>query len=133
MEFRSKIGHMPTLIQEFVPKECELRITCVGEEVFACRIAARNSDVTADDYRFDTANLEHEPVERPDLVGRMHSYMRSFDLNFGCFDFIVTKSGETIFLEMNPNGQWKWVQDLTGQPIGQAIAMQLMRGGDLGT
>jgi hypothetical protein len=58
----------------------------------------------------------------------MRAYMKAFGLNFGCFDFIVPKGGgEPIFLEMNPNGQWLWVQSKTGQDIGEAIAGQLIR------
>ncbi|MET2829780.1 MvdC/MvdD family ATP grasp protein [Mesorhizobium shangrilense] len=118
-EHRDKIGHMPTLFQEFIEKEAELRITCVGDEVFACEIRGRPGDVTNDDYRFDTPNLPHEAVERPDLTDRMHAYMKAFGLHFGCFDFIVPKGGgEPVFLEMNPNGQWLWVQLRTGQDIG---------------
>lgn len=121
-----KVRHMPTMFQQFVEKQAELRITCVGREIFACRISPRVGDVTSDDHRFDTANLPHEAVDHPELVERMQAYMDRFGLNFGCFDFIVPKSGgEPIFLEMNPNGQWHWVQQLTGQDIGGAIARLL--------
>lgn len=122
-----KIGHMPTLFQEFIEKESELRITCVDQEVFACEIRARPEDVTHDDYRFDTPNLPHKAVERPELTERMQAYMKALGLNFGCFDFIVPIGGEPIFLEMNCNGQWYWVEERTGQKIGEAIARQLIR------
>ena len=122
-----KIGHMPTLFQEFIEKDSELRITCVGSEVFACEIRARPEDVTHDDYRFDTPNLPHRAVNCPDLTGRMQAYMQALGLNFGCFDFIVRKGGEPVFLEMNCNGQWFWVQEKTGQDIGKAIAEDLIR------
>lgn len=127
VEFSDKIGYMPTLFQQFVPKDSELRITCVGEQVFACRIQTRAGDITSDDYRFDTPNLQHTAIECPDLTSRLHAYMKAFGLNFGCFDFIVSKTGEAIFLECNCNGQWLWVQDRTGQPIGEAIATELLR------
>jgi glutathione synthase/RimK-type ligase-like ATP-grasp enzyme len=128
-----KISHMPTLFQRFVEKDSELRITCVENEAFACEIRARPGDITSDDYRFDTSNLPHLGVARPDLTERMYSYMKAFDLSFGCFDFIVPKSGqEPIFLEMNPNGQWLWVQNQTGQDIGKAIAEQLIRHSSVG-
>jgi glutathione synthase/RimK-type ligase-like ATP-grasp enzyme len=126
-EFSDKIGHMPTLFQEFIPKNSELRVTCVGDQVFACRIQNRVGDITSDDYRFDTSNLEHTAMECPELTTRLHAYMRAFGLNFGCFDFIVSKSDEVIFLECNCNGQWLWVQERTGQPIGEAIAKRLLQ------
>lgn len=127
VEFSDKIGNMPTLIQQFIEKDSELRVTCVGEQVFACRIETRAGDLTSDDYRFDTPNLQHTAIECPDLTSRLHAYMKALSLNFGCFDFIVSKTGEIVFLECNCNGQWAWVEDRTGQPIGEAIATQLIR------
>ncbi len=121
-ECSDKVRHMPTLFQEFVEKRYELRITCVGRRVFACRIESRANDLTSDDYRFDTKNLSHFACECPELHRRLHDYMEEFGLNFGCFDIIISKTGEPIFLECNPNGQWLWVENLTGQPIGKAIA-----------
>ncbi len=131
-EFGDKIGHMPTLLQEFIPKKWELRITCVGNDVFACQIQTREGDITSDDYRFDTSNLEHTAVECPELASRMHAYMKFFGMNFGCFDFIVPEHGEPVFLECNCNGQWLWVENLTGQPIGLAIARQLLQHATVG-
>jgi len=124
-EAKDSIVHMPTLFQEFVEKACELRVTCVGEKVFACRIEPRQGDVTADDYRFDTTNLSHSAWECPELHGSLRAYMRAFGLNFACFDIAITKTGEAVFFESNPNGQWAWVENLTGLPIGKAIADEL--------
>jgi glutathione synthase/RimK-type ligase-like ATP-grasp enzyme len=126
-ELSDKIGHMPTLFQKFIPKHSELRVTCIGEQVFTCQIRTRAGDITSDDYRFDTPNLQHTAIECPELTTRLHEYMKAFDLNFGCFDFIVSERGEVVFLECNCNGQWLWVQERTGQPIGEAIASQLLR------
>lgn len=119
-----KIAYLPTTFQEFIPKKCELRITCIGREVFACRIDSRD-DVTADDYRFDTTGLDHVASEWPNLHERLHTYMDLLGLSFACFDIIVPHQGEPVFLEANPNGQWLWVEHLTGLPIGRAIAEEL--------
>jgi biotin carboxylase len=37
--------------------------------------------------------------------------MRRLGLLFGCFDFIVTPEGEHVFLEVNPAGQFLWVEE----------------------
>lgn len=121
-----KIAHMPTLYQQFIVKDSEIRITCVGDRVFACRIEARPGDLTSDDYRFDTPNLQHAAIECPELTSGIQAYMRAFGLRFGCFDFIVAKNGDRVFLECNPNGQWYWVEERTAQPIGAAIASDLL-------
>jgi glutathione synthase/RimK-type ligase-like ATP-grasp enzyme len=126
-EFGDKIVHMPTLFQRFIIKQCELRITCVGEKAFACKIEPRRNDLTSDDYRFDTRRLVHSAVEAPGLESLLFAYMRSLGLVFGCFDFAVSAAGQPVFLECNPNGQWRWVEEMTGLPIGAAIADELMR------
>ncbi len=123
---KDKVRYMPTLFQEFVEKRCELRITCVGEQVFACCIEARSGDVTSDDHRFDTKRLNHSAYECPELHGKLRAYMRATGLNFACFDVIVTNSGDTVFLEANPNGQWLWCEEMAALSIGEAIAAELM-------
>ena len=52
--------------------------------------------------------------------------MTAFGLNFGCFDVLVTKAGTPVFLECNPNGQWLWVEQMTGLPIAETVAHELM-------
>lgn len=122
-----QVKYMPTLFQEFVRKDAELRITCAGDQIFACEIRARPSDLTADDSRFDIEGLPHRAVEVPELHDRLRAYMQAFGVNFGCFDFLVPEGGGVpVFLEMNPNGQWAWVQKRTGQDIGRAVADLLL-------
>lgn len=125
-QLKDKVRHLPTTFQQFIEKRCELRVTCVGEQVFACRIETRPGTLSADDYRFETQNLNHTACECPELHDRLHAYMRGLQINFACFDFIVPQEGEPIFLEANCNGQWAWVQNLTGLRIGKAIAEELL-------
>jgi D-alanine-D-alanine ligase-like ATP-grasp enzyme len=47
--------------------------------------------------------------------------LRELGLQFGAFDFIVDKEGELYFLEVNPNGQWYWLEDMAGVLISDAI------------
>jgi len=125
-EFQDKIPHLPTQFQEFIEKRYELRITCVGKRVFTCRIEPRPGEITDEDCRFDIRSLNHVACECPELHEKLHTYMKEFGLNFGCFDVAITKTGEAVFFECNPNGQWLWIENLTGQPIGKAIAEELM-------
>lgn len=123
------IPHLATTFQEFVSKRSELRVTCVGREVLACEIIPRPDDLTADDSRFDMKHLIHKAVEcSSDLKRKLWAYMDTFGLVFGAFDLVVRPSGEIVFLECNPNGQWQWVEDLTRLPIGEGIARYLLQG-----
>lgn len=54
--------------------------------------------------------------------------VKDLGLEFGAIDFILDKKGVYWFLEINPNGQWGFVEERTNQPIGAAIAARLKTG-----
>jgi glutathione synthase/RimK-type ligase-like ATP-grasp enzyme len=123
---KDKIAHMPTIFQEYIEKAYELRVTCVGDQVFCCRIDSQASAESSEDFRFNARNLNHELIECPELEPKLKAYLEKFGLNFGCFDIAVTPSGEFVFFECNPNGQWLWIEELTGARIGKAVADLLL-------
>lgn len=47
-------------------------------------------------------------------------------LLYAAFDFAVTPSGDWIFFECNPSGQWQWLEGETGAAISNAIAQLLI-------
>lgn len=113
------------LFQEFVPKQYEVRLTVVGERLFAARIDA-GSEAARLDWRTDYASLKFTPIDVPDDVAAgVRALMAALRLRFGALDFVVDPSDVWWFLEINPNGQWGWVEDATGQPIADAIAADL--------
>ena len=115
-----------SFVQEYVGKAFELRITVVGNRVFACRINSQSqTDETGRiDWRQGVEHgVKHEAFDLPeDIAEKCRKYLQRMGLNFGCFDFIVTPGGEYVFLECNPNGQWLWVEMATGLKIADAIA-----------
>lgn len=48
-------------------------------------------------------------------------------LRFGALDFLLTPEVAWVFLEVNPNGQWAFIEQATGLPIAAAIADALTR------
>jgi len=113
-------------VQNYIEKQFELRITVVGKEVFACKIDSQILDETKGkiDWRqgYDYG-LKHEPFELPQSIKIFCiNYLNRMNLNFGCFDMIVTPENEYVFLECNPNGQWLWIEQETGMKISEAIA-----------
>ncbi len=113
-------------VQNYVDKAFELRITIVSNDVFACKIDSQvQSDSTGKiDWRqgYDYG-LKLSAFDLPRAISnKCKNFLKKMKLNFGCFDFIVTPSGEYVFLECNPNGQWLWVELATGQKISESIA-----------
>jgi hypothetical protein len=50
------------------------------------------------------------------------------DLNYGAADFIVTPDGRHCFLEVNPVGEFFWLEKHPGLPLSGAIADLLVSG-----
>lgn len=113
----------PCIFQEYVSKKIELRITVVGNQVFACAIYSQNSEKTLHDWRnYDLKNTPHEKWNLPNKVEKnCLTLVKSYGLPFGAIDMILTPDDEYVFLELNPNGQWAWIEDLTNMPIGKAV------------
>ncbi|WP_071289069.1 MvdC/MvdD family ATP grasp protein [Mycolicibacterium llatzerense] len=127
-QLRANVGVMPTFLQEYIDKSADLRVVCVGERVFACRIDSQADELTRHDFRIGTKSLDHQLITLPEsLINRMHTFMDNLGIDFGCFDFLEVESGEPYFLECNPNGQWLWLQERTGAPISTALADHLAR------
>ncbi len=118
-------------LQNYIEKQYELRITVCCDDVVACKIdSQRQTDETGKvDWRQGYEHdLKHEIVDIPEEIKRFClAFLDRMGLNFGCFDFIVTPDGEYVFLECNPNGQWLWIELLTGFDISKIIAKNLAK------
>jgi glutathione synthase/RimK-type ligase-like ATP-grasp enzyme len=124
-----RIKFTPCVFQEYIPKLVELRITVVGESFFAAAIYSQNSAKSKIDWRkYDFDNTPYEPFELPaEMRKKLLMLLKELGLVYGAVDCIVTPSGDIYFLEINPGGQWLWVEILTGMSIGEAIADELIQ------
>lgn len=121
---KASISLCPTYLQEAIAKDHELRVTIIGHRLFNCRIDSQGVEGAEQDWRaVDTIKLPHriEPL-RPEVDTALRAYLRQCGLRFGAFDLIVTPQGEHVFLELNPNGQWYWVELATQAPMAEAMA-----------
>jgi MvdD family ATP-grasp ribosomal peptide maturase len=119
----------PMTFQEMVPKSLELRVTVVGQNIFAASIDSQSSERATYDWRRDGVGLleEWRPYELPeDTKARLLHLMDYFGLNYGAVDFIVTPGGQHIFLEVNPVGEFFWLERSPGLPISKAMADVLL-------
>lgn len=116
------VKNAPVQIQDYVEKDYELRITVVGERVFAVRIDSQLNESTKVDWRPHTFLNPHSAVSIPEKIESFcRTYTRDQRLLFGAMDFIVDTAGRYVFLENNPSGQYLWLEDETGVPITEAL------------
>ncbi|MFG2909502.1 hypothetical protein ACGF13_31115 [Kitasatospora sp. NPDC048286] len=57
----------------------------------------------------------------PEIAKAVIRMLDLLEFPYGAFDFVVSPSGEWTFLEVNPNGQYGFVEQATGLPITAAI------------
>ncbi|MBN3929184.1 ATP-grasp ribosomal peptide maturase [Streptomyces verrucosisporus] len=110
------------LFQEWVPKAYEVRLTAVGGRLFAAEIHA-DSPAGHVDWRSDYDSHRYRLCEPPPAVAAgVRRMMDALGLPYGAFDFVVTPEGRWCFLEVNPSGQFGFVEQATGLPITAAVA-----------
>lgn len=117
----------PVIFQEEITKKYDVRVTVVGRRVFAVAIFSQVSDQTEVDWRKGSRpDLRHELIELPgELEQQCIRLVQMLGLKFGAIDLICDRDGQYWFLEINPNGQWAWLENLTGAPIASAIVDEL--------
>ena len=116
------ISLCPTQLQEYVEKAFELRITIIGQKVFAVKIDSQVNEETKIDWRLHTKMNPHSIYELPDHIEKFCiDFLNKQGLVYGAMDFIVTPQGEYYFLENNPFGQYLWLEIETGIPLTETM------------
>lgn len=116
-----RIKSSPVILQRLVPKKYELRITIVGDNIFPVQV---DSDSKID-WRRSRIKLKRHSLPKS-IKEKCFQLVKKLGLRYGCIDMMVTTNNQYIFLEINPNGQWSFVEERTGMPIGKAIAHLLV-------
>ena len=129
---RNSIYVCPVIFQQQIPKETDIRVTVVGEQVFAVAIHSQETEETKIDWRRGSnPQLRHEIICLPnDVAEKCVQIVQLQSLRFGAIDLVQDPDGKFWFLECNPNGQWAWIENRTGLPIAAAITDELLKVGD---
>jgi glutathione synthase/RimK-type ligase-like ATP-grasp enzyme len=116
------VEHTTHVFQRWVPKAQECRVTVIGQHITAAEITAGSQQGYVD-YRTDYDNLTYELVDPPEQVTTgIRLLMSGFGLIFGALDFVITPDGEWVFLEINPTGQYGFIEHATGAPLSAQLA-----------
>jgi hypothetical protein len=114
----------PMTFQEQLEKRIELRVTVVGRRVFAAAIDSNALERSRTDWRREGLALvdRWRPYALPAEVERkLLALMDALGLNYGAADFVVTPEDRHVFLEVNPAGEFFWLE--RGNPLGISDAL----------
>lgn len=124
----ANVASAPLLAQQLFSKKADIRVTIVGNRVFAVRILADGVGIEGDWRLIPREELSYEDVELGEEVERSCARLtRTLGLSFAAIDLVQSNEGIS-FLEVNPTGEWGWLSN-SERRIDRAIASWLAEPG----
>jgi glutathione synthase/RimK-type ligase-like ATP-grasp enzyme len=114
--------YAPCILQEQLPEKSELRVTVVGDDVFTAELDSRSTVRKYDDIHRAVSDFPISVFDLPDAI-RTHcvDLIKSLGLRYGAIDFIKDDNERLVFLEVNPTGDWYWIERKTKLSITKAM------------
>jgi hypothetical protein len=111
----------PAIYQDCIPGDRHLRITMFGDRCHAALIEASQLD-----WRIDVTVPFSPYTVSPELHAGLRQLLRRLGLVMGVFDLKITPEGDIVFLEVNAQGQFLFVEGLCEMPIAESLADYLV-------
>lgn len=121
----------PMFFQKHIRKKYDVRSIVIGNQVFSFAIHSQDVPEGITDYRTASIlgkleQMKHEQIFLgDDIDSKLVSFVKSFSLHFSAIDLVITPDDNVVFLEDNPNGQWAWLERMTGVPLSKFFAEYL--------
>lgn len=112
--------------QQYIPKEFEIRIFVFEHLIFAAAILSQFNEKTKIDFRADVKSTRIVPFTLPRMLeNKIRKLLTQLGLKTASLDFIYSTDGKYYFLELNPNGMFKFISDECNYHIEKLIAEAL--------
>ncbi len=101
-------------------------MTVVGEKVFAVKIESTDGEKIEVDWRTLKDGVRFIPYELPATLNRLCiDFVKRMNLSFGAID-LIHANDNYYFLELNPSGEWGWLENVANIQISETIASELV-------
>lgn len=97
----------PVVVQEYVAHARELRVYHLDGGI--CAFEVRKPDPSSPMTDPDSVTVTRVDCPRP-AADAVRTLCAAWDLRYGAFDLLVSDTGEPVFLEANPDGDWLWFE-----------------------
>ncbi len=119
------VAHAPVIFQKHIPAVADLRVTAIGGAFYAASTDVRDAEYPQDvRMNLETKYQAHDlPAE---LTAKLTKLMQRLGLVYGAIDLRLTPEGHYVFLEINPAGQFLYIEKETWpahrRSIGRCLA-----------
>lgn len=107
----------PAIYQELVPGRRHLRVCCFGSEVITAVLETERLD-----WRYPLDARAEPFTLDDDTARRVSSVVNGLGLRMGIADMKLGPDGEPVWLEVNPQGQFLFLEGMCGMPLTNAFA-----------
>ena len=122
------VGSYPILLQEEIARIADVRATFVGSHCFVADIVG---DTSLIDWRDPNIVVNYTISSLDDTtLSLCRKMLKGLGLAYGAFDFIRAPSGDLVFLEINPTGEWAWLEEKLGFALRDAFIELLYKSGN---
>ncbi len=115
--------YAPVIFQKKIKNRVEIRTTVIKNKVYSCEIGTRLSkDKFLDLHKFKEADLKFKEITMDRKTRDLCLHLnKKLGLSMSSIDFVIDNAGNLIFLEVNPVGDWFWIEKRTNLPITEAV------------
>ena len=105
----AEVKSVPMIAQMYLRNKIDLRVTVIGNAIFAVRILSDGGGIVGDWRMLPKERLEYIDVELDEETkGSCFTLTNVLNLTFAAIDLLETPDG-IFFVEVNPTGEWGWL------------------------
>lgn len=129
LENLDDLAQCPTFFQQSIRKLSDVRITMVDGKIHTFELTAKDLDgkQRCDIRRNNMSDVAYREIRLPQNVEScLHKLMDHYALRFAAIDMAVADDGQWYFFEVNPNGQWAWLDLCAGAKIYESFCKSFL-------
>lgn len=122
---KENIFDTPVFLQERIQNKFDIRVTIIGNNIFS--VAINKLDKNEVDWRKPEIEKEYRVIQLPkSLENKLLKYHKHLNLVYSAIDLIQTDNNEFVFLEINPVGEWVWLEKELGLNISNCLIKETL-------
>ncbi len=127
LERKENIVISPVIVQTKIKRKSEIRVTIIGNKIFAFELIPEYKEYS-DIHTISEKNFAIKEVILERRISSLCTTLtKQFGLTMSSIDLVLSKNNKVFFLEINPIGDWHWIEKRTNTPITETVCQLIKR------